>query len=181
MSKTNKGIKKTTESFFFKFFEKMFNYTHNQIMVLNQSKLFAGLMIITLNISSKYVNLKLSKTVESYLKHTFSRDILVFAISWMGTRDIYVAFTITMIFIILMDYIFNEESKFCCLPEQFTDYHVSLLDNSKNSISPDEIKKVEEVLEKAKQINGSSSTSLESNEVKPNAKYSENIGASYNM
>ena len=179
MSKPNKSTKKY-ESFFFKFFEKIFNYTHNQIMVLNQSKLFAGLMIITLNISSKYVNLKLSKTVESYLKHTFSRDILVFAISWMGTRDIYVALIITIVFILMMDYVFNEESKFCCLPEQFTDYHVSLLDNSKNSISPDEIKKVEEVLEKAKQINQASSSSLEPAEVKPSTKF-ENTGAFYNM
>jgi len=180
MSKPNKSTKKSWNSIY-NFFEKMLNFTHNKITVLNQSKLFAGLMIITLNISSKYVNLKLSKTVESYLKHTFSRDILVFAISWMGTRDIYVAFFVTMVFIILMDYVFNEESKFCCLPEQFTDYHVSLLDNSKNSISPDEIKKVEEVLEKAKQMNQTSSSSSETGvEVKPNTKL-ENAGAFYNM
>ena len=179
MSKTNKYLKKSGGSIY-NFFEKMLNFTHNKITVLNQSKLFAGLMIITLNISSKYVNLKLSKTVESYLKHTFSRDILVFAISWMGTRDIYVAFFVTMVFVILMDYVFNEESKFCCLPEQFTDYHVSLLDNSKNSISPDEIKKVEEVLEKAKRMNQTSSSSSETAEVKPNTKL-ENAGAFYNM
>jgi hypothetical protein len=79
----------------------------------------------------------------------------------------------------MMDYVFNEESKFCCLPEQFTDYHVSLLDNSKNSISPDEIKKVEEVLEKAKQINQASSSS-EPAQVKPSTKL-ENTGAFYNM
>lgn len=164
---------------FYKFFEKIGGYLHNQIMVMNQSKLFAGLMIIILNISSKYVNLKLSKTVESYLKHTFSRDILVFAICWMGTRDIYIAFTIMLVFIVLMDFIFNEESKYCCLPEQFTDYHVSLLDNSKNTITPDEIKKVEEVLEKAKKINNSSS--LEESQIKPNDRYSENAGAIYNM
>jgi hypothetical protein len=98
----------------------------------------------------------------------------------MGTRDIYVAFFVTMVFILMMDFVFNEESKFCCLPEQFTDYHVSLLDNSKNSISPDEIKKVEEVLEKAKQMNQTSSSSSETAEVKPNTKL-ENAGAFYNM
>ena len=134
-------------------------------------------MIITLNISSKYVNLKLSKTVESYLKHTFSRDILVFAISWMGTRDIYVALIITTAFIILIDFIFNEESKFCCLPEQFTDYHVSLLDSSKNSLSPDEIKKAEEILEKAKNIN----KTLESGKLKCTNKIPDGTGQIYNM
>jgi hypothetical protein len=159
----------------FNSFSKMAYYLHTHISQLNQSKIFAGLMIIVLNISSKYVNLKLSKTVESYLKHTFSRDILVFAISWMGTRDIYIAFIITILFIILMDFIFNEESQYCCLPEQFTNYHVSLLDSSKNSLSPEEIKKVEEVLEKAKTINNS----LDKVEIAPNSKFSDNIGSMY--
>ena len=139
----------------YNFFLKVSHYLDNQITQLNQSKLFAGLMIIILNVSSKYVNLKLSKTIESYLKHTFNRDILVFAISWMGTRDIYIAFMIMIMFIIFVDFVFNEESKFCCLPEYFTDYHVSLLDSSKNSLSPEEIKNTQEVLEKAKRINKS--------------------------
>ena len=61
-------------------------------------------MIITLNIVSKYVNIGLSKSMESYLKYTFSKQILVFAIAWMGTRDIYIALTLTIIFIILFDF-----------------------------------------------------------------------------
>jgi hypothetical protein len=135
------------------FISRVATLMNNYVMELNQSKIFAGLMIIILNISSKYVNLKLSKTVESYLKHSFSRDILVFAISWMGTRDIYIAIIITTVFIIFIDFILNEDSSFCCLPESFTDYHISLLDASKNQLSPEEIKQTEEVLEKAKNIN----------------------------
>jgi hypothetical protein len=126
------------------------NYLHNHIMTINNSKIFAGLMIIILNIASKFVNIKLSKTMESYLKHTFSRDILVFAITWMGTRDIYISIIITGIFMLFMDYFLNEQSAFCCLPSNFTDYHVSLIEN-KDSITPEQIKQAEEVLEKAKQ------------------------------
>jgi len=121
------------------FFSRMAALMHNNIMEINQSKMFAGFIIIILNVASKYVNIKLSKTVESYLKHTFSRDILVFAISWMGTRDIYIATTITIIFIIFVDFILNEESVFCCLPESFTDYHIALLDTSNNTSSSEEI------------------------------------------
>jgi len=125
------------------------NYLHNHVMNLNNSKLFAGLMIIVLNIASRFVTIKLSKTMESYLKYTFSRDILVFAISWMGTRDIYIAVGITIVFMIMVDYVLNEESAFCCLPEKFTDYHVSLM-NDDTTITPDQIKSAEETLEKAK-------------------------------
>ena len=101
-----------------------------------------------MNISSKFVNIKLSKSIESYLKNTFSKQILVFAIAWMGTRDIYIALIITIIFIICVDYLFNEESQFCCLPETFTNYHLELLDE--NKVSEEDVKKATEILEKAK-------------------------------
>ena len=63
-------------------FGQIFSYLHNSIKSINDSKIFAGLMIITLNIVSKFVNIKLSKTMEAYLKFSFSRQILVFAIAW---------------------------------------------------------------------------------------------------
>jgi hypothetical protein len=146
-----------------------FNYLHKHIQVLNSSKLFAGLMIIILNIASKFVTFKLSKTVESYLKHTFSRQILVFAITWMGTRDIYIAFVMSFVFIIFTDYLLNEESSFCCLPKEFTEYHVNLLNDdptnivSQNTTTPSEkdskpiteedISKAKAILDKAKMQN----------------------------
>jgi hypothetical protein len=128
--------------------QNLLNKFNNNVQLVNSSKIFAGLMIIILNISSKFVNIKLSKSIESYLKNTFSKQILVFAIAWMGTRDIYIALIITIIFIVCVDYLFNEESKFCCLPESFTNYHLELLDD--NKVSEEDIKKATEILEKAK-------------------------------
>lgn len=98
-------------------------------MSINGSKLFAGLVIITLNISSKFVTIKLSKSMEAYLKYTFSRDVLIFAMAWMGTRDIYIALLMMLLFKIFATYLFNEDSRFCLLPERFTTYHSSLAEN----------------------------------------------------
>lgn len=125
----------------------LFKYLNNHVYAINNSKLFAGLIIIILNISSKFVTIRLSKSMEAYLKYTFSRNILVFSIAWMGTRDIYIALIITALFIFLVDYLLNEDSVLCCLPESFTTYHTSLMDEN---ISEEEIKKAEELLEKAK-------------------------------
>ena len=144
---------KSSKSVVFNAITNMFNYLNNQIQAINQSKVFAGIIIITLNIASRFVNLKLSQTVESYLKHSFSRDILVFAIMWMGTRDIYVAFGMMMLFILCVDFIFNESSMFCCLPEHFTNYHVELMENKNAKITKDEISAVETILDKMKKIN----------------------------
>jgi|UniRef100_A0A6C0DL58 hypothetical protein len=131
--------------------KSIFGYLHNQIQALNNSKIFAGLMIITLNVVSKFVNIKLSKTMESYLKYTFSKQILVFAIAWMGTRDIYIALFITFVFVICMEYLFHEDSQFYILPESFRDHHLTLLENEKNgdNITDEDIKKAKEILEKA--------------------------------
>lgn len=129
---------------------RWFDNINDHVKTLNESKLFAGLMIIILNIASRYVNLKLSKNVELYLKHTFSKRILVFAIAWMGTRDIYVALIVAIGFIICTDYLFNEDSSLCCLPEAFTEYHVDL----DSKVTEADIKKAEETLQKARDQHG---------------------------
>jgi hypothetical protein len=70
----------------------------------------------------------------------------------MGTRDIYIATFITVCFIILSEYLFNEDSALCILSEDFQDYHNTVLENNKendNKVSDDEIKKARAVLEKA--------------------------------
>lgn len=125
------------------------NYLHHHVQVINNSKIFAGLMIITLNVVSKFANIKLSKTMESYFKYTFSRQILVFAIAWMGTRDIYVALFITCCFIVATEYLFHEESDYFILSEEFRDYHIGLLDNE-TEVTEEDVNKAKAILEKAK-------------------------------
>ena len=129
----------------------LFSYLHNIIQNVNGSKIFAGLIVVTLNIASKFVTIKLSKSMESYLKHTFSRDILIFCIVWMGSREIYIAFFITLIFIFFMDFLFNEDSWFCILPENFKNYHIGLLEDPEPT--PEEILNAENVLKRVKPKN----------------------------
>ena len=107
----------------------LFSYVNEQIQALNSSKVFAGIMIITLNIVSRFVNIKLSKTMESYLKYTFSKYVLVFTIAWMGTRDIYTALFIAIVFSICSNFLFNEQSGFCCLSESFIERNSEMLDS----------------------------------------------------
>ena len=130
----------------------LFSYLNDHINRVNDSKIFAGLMIITLNIASRFVTIKLGKSMESYLKYTFSKYILVFTIAWMGSRDIYIASTIMIIYIIIVDYLLNDDSIFCVLPEEFKDYHTNLLENDgeNDDVSEEDIKKAHNVLEKAK-------------------------------
>ena len=62
----------------------MISEVFNYLGYLNNSKFFAGLVMIMLNIGSKYVTIELSKSQEAYLKNSVGRQLLIFAISWMG-------------------------------------------------------------------------------------------------
>ena len=61
-------------------FNKLLTSLNNTVQSLNKSKVFAGLMIITLNVASRFVTIKMSKTMQSYLKFTFSRYVLVLSL-----------------------------------------------------------------------------------------------------
>jgi hypothetical protein len=93
-----------------------FEHIHLKILDINGSKFFAGLVMIMLNVGSKFIPIQFSKSAEAYLKESVSKVILVFAMSWMGTRDIYTAIILTLLFVIFSDYLFNEESLFCIVP-----------------------------------------------------------------
>ena len=129
----------------------MFGNINQHLASLNNSKFFAGLVMIMLNIGSKYITIELSKTQEEYLKNHIARQILIFSISWMGTRDILMSLGLTAIFIVLTNFLFNENSKFCVIPMEYRKYKDVLDLNGDGVVTPDEIKKAEEILSKAKQ------------------------------
>ena len=130
-----------------------FDYFHEKILTLNDSKFFAGVIMILLNIGSKFITMRFSKSQEAYLKLVLSRQLLIFSIAWMGTRDIYMALTITAVFIILADFVLNEESKFCVLPDKFKDFYKVLDTNEDGILTEDEINNSIQILEKAKKMN----------------------------
>ena len=120
------------------------------LKALNNSKFFAGVVMIIMNIGSKYVTIELSKNQEQYLKNNIGRQILIFAISWMGSRDILIALALTAIFTILADHLFNEQSQFCIIPRKYRRYE-HLLDLDKNNeVTEEELKHAKEVLERSR-------------------------------
>jgi hypothetical protein len=117
---------------------------------LNNSKFFAGLVMILLNIGSKYITIKISKSQEAYLRNNLARQMLIFAIAWMGTKDILIALVITAVFHVLTAYLFNEESQWCIIPKHLRQFEEVLDLNGDGKISQEEIDKAKAILEKAK-------------------------------
>ena len=121
----------------------------NVVQTLNGSKFFAAFVMLMLNIGSRYIDVKFSKSQEHYLKNTLGKHILVFAVSWMGTRDIYMALTITLFFILLVDFVLNEDSELCVVPNTLTKVEQQYDLNNDGIISEDEIRKAQEILKKS--------------------------------
>ena len=119
-------------------------------MYLNNSKFFAGVIMILLNVGSKFITIQFSKSTEEYMKYTVTKQILVFAMAWMGTRDIYTALGLTAVFTILSDHLFNEESSFCIVPHNYRILHKLMDTNNDGVVSEIELSAAIAVLEKAK-------------------------------
>jgi len=132
-------------------FSESLGFVHNHIMFLNNSKFFAGVIMILLNVGSKFIAIQFSRSTEEYLKMNITKQILVFAMAWMGTRDIYTGLVLTAVFTILSDHLFNEESPYCIVPKKFRVLTKIIDTDSDGIVSETEINTAIAILEKAKQ------------------------------
>jgi len=83
-----------------------------------------------MNIGSKYITVKLSDSQEAFLRNNVAREVLIFAVCWMGTRDLLLSIILTASFFVLSQHLFNEKSALCVLPQKYRNFH-------KNGIASD--------------------------------------------
>jgi len=123
---------------------------HNFIKSLDNSKLFAGIVMILLNVGSKFIAIQFSQSTEQYLKMNISKQILVFAMAWLGTREIYPSLLLTAAFVVLSEHLFNEESPYCIVPHKYRVLQKLIDTNDDGQVSEVELNEAIKVLEKSK-------------------------------
>ncbi len=79
----------------------------------NTSPYFIGLMMLTMNLGSRFLGLEMSKGQETFFSHPWVRRFLIFVVFFIGTRNIWVAFWLAFTAILLIGYLFNENSSLC--------------------------------------------------------------------
>ena len=117
---------------------------------INNSKFLAGIVMLLLNVGSKYIEIGLSKTQEQALRNGLGRELLIFSVLFMGTHDIVISILMTAAFIILSNYLFNEKSKYCVIPQKMRKIRIAVDRNDDNIITEKEEHAALEILEKAK-------------------------------
>ena len=123
---------------------------HSSLLSLNTNKFFAGIVMLILNLGSKFISVKFSESQEEYLRNNVGRQLLIFAIVFVATKDIYISIAMTACFFILTDHLFNENSRFYVLPKGFRKMKKVIDNNDDGDISEDELNKAIDILTKAK-------------------------------
>ena len=140
------------------------------ITSLNTSNFFIGIMMILLNVGSKYVLMEFSDTHEKFLSNNIVRRCLVFTIFFVATRDIYTSLILTAVFIVLVSEIgiLNEKSDYCILPTSI------IHDDKKDVITEETYMKSQQIVNKYNIQNKSSIVN------KRLVNYNNNVNRKYN-
>jgi hypothetical protein len=110
---------------------------------LSNNKIFIGFIMIMLNIGGRYLTMELPKNIDYLFTSSWMRLLIVFCISFMGTRDIKISIIITLIFVLLMKFLLHEESKICLLPKRNFNQNSSMNQNSNPIIEKQQEKEQE--------------------------------------
>ena len=125
------------------------NQQINIIESISNNKFLIGLVAIFVNIGSRYIEFNFTHNQELLLR-SIAKEVLIFAVTLMMTRDIIIAIILTTIFIILSNFIFNEQSKFCLLPDKYKTIESAIDTNKDGIVTDEEIKNAEKILQQAK-------------------------------
>lgn len=116
----------------------------NTFILINNSKLFAGLIMILMNISGKYIAKDIPIHVDKFLSTKIFRPIAVFCVAFVATRDFKLSIFITLVFILFFRFLLDANSDACILPKDV----IKLDLNNDGIITRDEIDKAQEIIDK---------------------------------
>jgi len=124
------------------------DYINEGIAYLNNNKYFVGLMMVLLNLGSKYIFLELGKTHDNFFNNKMVRRALIFTVFFVATRDIIASVLLSAFFIIFFLELTHEKSSICILPKGY----IQLDTNGDGVVSAEEIKNAYMTLKKTGQI-----------------------------
>lgn len=77
---------------------------------INTNPYFIGLMMLLLNLGGRFLGMEISKEQERFFQQPWIRRALIFTVLFVATRNVFVAFIMTIIVLLLLSFLFNENS-----------------------------------------------------------------------
>lgn len=120
------------------------------LLSVGSSKIFNAMVMLLMNIGGKYLALELPSNIDKiFQNYQFARYLVIFAICFMATRDIKIAFMMGLIVIMFLKYVLNESSVYCMIKKE---HFENLEKNKKKEEKKDEKKEKKEITEEEFQM-----------------------------
>jgi hypothetical protein len=89
------------------------NPVYSILNIFNSNPYFIGLMMFFLNLGGRFLGMEITKEQERFFQHPWVRRMLIFTVFFIATRNLWVAFWLTLFIVLIIGYIFNENSSLC--------------------------------------------------------------------
>ncbi len=85
------------------------------INMINMNPYVLGIAYILLNLGGRFMVMSVTPGQEAFLQNIVFRPLLLFAIMFIGTRNMVVAFWLTVVILVVLHYLLNENSSWYLL------------------------------------------------------------------
>jgi hypothetical protein len=86
------------------------------IQTLNTNPYFIGVLMLLLNLGGRFISMELTQKQEEFLQQRWLRPIIFFTVIFIATRNLAVAFWMTLGLFLVLWILANEQSPFCMIP-----------------------------------------------------------------
>jgi hypothetical protein len=81
----------------------------------NGNLYFIGIMMLILNLGGRFIAMEITKEQEGFFQHPWVRRFLIFVVLFVATRNLMISFWLTIIVVLTLGYLFNENSALCII------------------------------------------------------------------
>ncbi len=86
------------------------------INTLNTNPYFIGMLMLLLNLGGRFLSMELTRKQEEFLQQRWLRPVIFFTVLFVATRNLAVAFWMTLALFLILWILANEQSPFCIIP-----------------------------------------------------------------
>jgi len=76
-------------------------------------------MMLILNLGGRFIAMEITKEQEKFFQNPYVRRFLIFTVLFVATRNIWVSFWSTVVIILFLGYLLNENSSLCLFKTDF--------------------------------------------------------------
>jgi hypothetical protein len=124
----------------------------------NTNPYFIGLMMLFMNLGGRFLAMEVTKGQEKFFQNPWIRRLLIFTVIFIATRNIFVAFWLSLAVILVVGMLFNENSSLFILAPYQPKSETESSETTKAVLTPEEADMYRKLTDKLAKNNKADST-----------------------